>query len=95
VMSCPCGASDSFWSVLRAWKSVHVRVAPGLFPPKLVVQVKAWACELPSTHDFPLVSLEYYGSGARGLSVGLGRFYQRQFALAVARSRCNSTLVPP
>jgi len=38
---------------LRAWKSVHVRVAPGLFPPKLVVQVKAWACELPSTHDLP------------------------------------------
>lgn len=39
---------------MRAWKSVHVRVAPGLFPPKLVAQVKAWACELPSTHDFPL-----------------------------------------
>jgi hypothetical protein len=39
---------------LRDWKSVPVRVVPGLFPPELVVQVKAWACELPSTHDLPL-----------------------------------------
>jgi len=30
------------------------RVAPGLFPPELVVQVKALACELPATHDVPL-----------------------------------------
>jgi hypothetical protein len=33
---------------------VLVRVAPGLFPPDLVVQVKAWACELPAAHDLPL-----------------------------------------
>jgi hypothetical protein len=33
---------------------VLVRVAPGLFPPELVVQVKAWACELPATHELPL-----------------------------------------
>jgi hypothetical protein len=33
---------------------MRVRVAPGLFPPDLVVQVKAWACELPTTHDLPL-----------------------------------------
>ena len=31
-----------------------VRVAPGLFPPDLVVQVKALACELPATHGRPL-----------------------------------------
>ena len=36
------------------WKSTRVRAAPGLFPPDLVVQVKAWACELPATHDLPL-----------------------------------------
>ena len=30
------------------------RVAPGLFPPELVVQVKALACELPATYDIPL-----------------------------------------
>ena len=27
---------------------------PRTFPPDLVVQVKAWACELPTTHDLPL-----------------------------------------
>src|SRR3981081_3128317 len=31
-----------------------VRVVPGLFPPDLVVQIKAWACELPATHGLPL-----------------------------------------
>ena len=31
-----------------------VRVAPGLFPPDLVVQVKALACELPSQYGRPL-----------------------------------------
>jgi len=30
------------------------RVAPGLFPPELVVQVKALACELPAQHAVPL-----------------------------------------
>src|ERR1700684_3596024 len=34
--------------------SALVRVVPGLFPPDLVVQVKAWACELPATHGLPL-----------------------------------------
>lgn len=34
--------------------SAHARAAPGLFPPELVVQVKALACELPSTHGLPL-----------------------------------------
>ena len=31
-----------------------VRVVPGLFPPDLVVQIKALACELPATHGIPL-----------------------------------------
>jgi hypothetical protein len=31
-----------------------VRVAPGLSPPDLVVQVKALACELPAKYDLPL-----------------------------------------
>ena len=31
-----------------------VRVAPGLFPPDLVVQVKALACELPAKYGRPL-----------------------------------------
>ena len=27
---------------------------PRTFPPELVVPVKAWACELPATHELPL-----------------------------------------
>jgi hypothetical protein len=30
------------------------RVVPGLFPPELVVQIKALACELPAKHGLPL-----------------------------------------
>jgi hypothetical protein len=49
-----CGASASLTSASQVWKSILVRVAPGLFPPDLVVQVKALACELPATYDLPL-----------------------------------------
>jgi len=48
------GGNVSSWNVSLALKSVLVRVVPGLFPPDLVVQVKAWACELPTTHGLPL-----------------------------------------
>ena len=40
--------------LLAVWRSDHGRDAPGLFPPELVVQVKALACELPATHGLPL-----------------------------------------
>src|SRR5712664_799942 len=48
------GVSVSSRNVWRAWKNVPDRVAPGLFPRELVVQVKALACELPAQHDVPL-----------------------------------------
>jgi DDE superfamily endonuclease len=48
------GASAFSLSASPAWKSGLVRVAPGLFPPELVVQVKALACELPAKYDRPL-----------------------------------------
>jgi len=35
-------------------KSARARAAPGSFPPELVVQVKALACELPATRELPL-----------------------------------------
>jgi hypothetical protein len=38
----------------RGSKNGLDRVAPGLFPPEVVVQVKALACELPSQHEAPL-----------------------------------------
>ena len=48
------GASASLRTASQGWKSTFVRVAPGLFPPDLVVQVKALACELPAKYDQPL-----------------------------------------
>ena len=48
------GASASLKSAWRDWKNLPDRAAPGLFPPELIVQVKAWACELPATHGLPL-----------------------------------------
>ena len=41
-------------SAYADWKNCPARVAPGLFPPELVVQVKALACELPSQFGLPL-----------------------------------------
>src|SRR6266404_7717828 len=49
-----CGASVSSPNVWRAWRNSPDRAAPGLFPPEVVVQIKALACELPSRHQVPL-----------------------------------------
>jgi hypothetical protein len=48
------GARDSTRNASLAWRSVHARAAPGFFPPDLVVETKAFACELPSTYGVPL-----------------------------------------
>ena len=48
------GVNASLRSAWRDWKNEPDRVAPGLFPPELVVQVKALACELPAQHQVPL-----------------------------------------
>lgn len=37
-----------------AWKNVLDRGAPGLFPPELVVHIKAIACELPAKYGIPI-----------------------------------------
>jgi hypothetical protein len=52
--SSACGESASSKNDWAAWMSAPVRVVPGFFPPELVVQVKALACELPATHGVPL-----------------------------------------
>lgn len=61
---CPSGAMSSApgasASSTNAWpdsRSVPARVAPELFPPEVVVQVKALACELPATLGVPLSRL--------------------------------------
>jgi hypothetical protein len=49
-----CGANVSLRNAWQDSKNAPDRVVPGLFPPELVVQVKALACELPAQHDAPL-----------------------------------------
>jgi DDE superfamily endonuclease len=41
-------------NVWRGWKKASARDGPGFFPPEVVVQVKALACELPSSCQQPL-----------------------------------------
>jgi len=49
-----CGARGFSKSASKAWTNSRARVVPGLFPPEVVVQVKALACELPSKFGVPL-----------------------------------------
>jgi len=49
-----CGAKGFSKSVSKAWMSSLARVAPGFFPPEVVLQVKALACELPAKFGVPL-----------------------------------------
>lgn len=48
------GASAFSPNACPASKNCRDRAAPGLFPPEVVVQIKALACELPSQHQVPL-----------------------------------------
>jgi len=51
------GASGSSMNASQASTSVRARAAPELFPPEVVVHVKALACELPATLGVPLSRL--------------------------------------
>jgi hypothetical protein len=51
------GANASFINACLAWRSDPGRDAPRFFPPEVVVQIKAVACELPSTLGLPLSRL--------------------------------------
>jgi len=48
------GFSKNDWP---GWRMSLAQAAPGLFPPELVMQIKALACELPSTLDLPFSRL--------------------------------------
>ena len=48
------GASVFSPNACPACKNCRDRAVPGLFPPEVVVQIKALACELPSQHQVPL-----------------------------------------
>ena len=51
------GANAFFINACLAWRSDPGRDAPRFFPPEVVVQIKAVACELPSTLGLPLSRL--------------------------------------
>src|SRR5258708_5977528 len=52
--SLACGASAFSSNVFLGSKNFPAQGVLGLFPPEVVVQIKALACELPSVHDLPL-----------------------------------------
>ena len=66
--SLACGASASSNSASVVSMTAHDPVAPGSFPPELVVRVKAIACELPAKLGLPLSrwSLAELGAHVRG-----------------------------
>jgi hypothetical protein len=49
-----CGANVSSKDAWRGWRNSLDRAAPVLFPPDVIVQVKAIACELPAVYGVPL-----------------------------------------
>ena len=55
---------------------------PPTFPPELVVQVKALACELPAKYDLPF-ALEHPRSGSASPTQRPGGAHQRQYVVAV------------
>ena len=48
------GVSDFSTNASPGWRNAPGPDAPGLFPPEVVVQVKALACELPVSRGLPL-----------------------------------------
>jgi hypothetical protein len=54
VRSYPSGENAFSKIAWPAWMTGFDLDVPGLFPPELVVQIKALACELPSTLGLPL-----------------------------------------
>ncbi len=55
--SCRSGASDSSKSGSPGWRSALGMADPWFFPPEVVVEVKAMACELPKRLGVPLSRL--------------------------------------
>jgi hypothetical protein len=54
VKSLACGENVSSNDASKDWRSALDRVALGLFPPDLIVEIKAIACEFPTVHQVPL-----------------------------------------
>ena len=75
-----CGENVSLKNASLRLRKDYVRDAQRLFPPEIVVQVKALACELPSIHQAPL---------SRWSTADLGREVRR---LGFAATISDSTI---
>lgn len=84
VMWSVCGVSGSSMSDCQDWKSDPGRAAPRFFPPEVVVQVKAIACELPATRGVPLSRLSCADIVREAQRSGIVATLKRQDRLAVA-----------
>ncbi len=73
-----CGENVSLKNASWDWRNAPVPDAPGFFPPEIVMQVKALACELPSIHQVPI---------SRWSVADLGREVRRSgFAATISNS---------
>ncbi len=52
--SLACGENVSSNNASKGWRSALDRAVLGLFPPDLIVEIKAIACEFPTVHQVPL-----------------------------------------
>ena len=78
--SSACGENDSINTAWVGSKRACARVGPGLFPPELIIQVKALACEIPASCNVPI---------SRWTATDLGK-YVRQSGIVAKVS--NSTI---
>ena len=69
--SSAAGENVSSKNAWPAWKTASVPADPGFFPPELVVQVKAIACEFPSRFGVPLSRWSVTELGSQVRACGL------------------------
>jgi len=85
-----CGASVSSPNACLAWRNSPDRVGPDLFPPEVVVQIKALACELPSQQQVPLARWSVPEIARHAVQSGLVASINRVVAAGVPVAAFNS-----
>ena len=65
------GANDSFRSAWPVFRIDPGADAPALFPPEVVVEIKALACELPNEHQRPLSRFSHADIAAEAVRRGI------------------------
>src|SRR5712692_682606 len=87
-----CGVSAFSKNVSPVWRINPARGDPELFPPEVVVTVKALACEPPARARGPLERERVGGRHATERARGV---HQREHDLALAARGRDSPVVPP